>query len=133
MRTCVQIPRPFPGILQAFQSEEAIKKFRGFDRGNLLPRSLGSLCCCSSCCYCSGQLWKISWISMFLTFFRHVGSRWIIFDQTRSHWITLDQNWSNWIKLKKSLKNGMVLTNMVLTNMHGLDKNALDRPGLDLV
>ena len=30
-----------------------------FDRGNLLPRSLGLLCCCCSCS-CSGQLWKIS-------------------------------------------------------------------------
>ena len=37
MRTCVRIPRPFPCILQAFKFEEAIKKFVGFDRGNLRP------------------------------------------------------------------------------------------------
>ena len=74
-----------------------------FDRGNLLPRSLGLLCCCSS-----GQLWKMTLIYNNL-------------DQNGSRWIKLDQIGSNWIKLNQ-IDTFMIMINM---DKHGFDKYGL--------
>ena len=107
-----------------------------FDRGNLLPRSLGLLrYCCSSCC--SGQLWKMS---INYNKLDQNGSNWIRLDQIGSNWIKLDQIGSNWHGLDKNSLDKHCLTNIFLTNMvlsnhvhekHGLDKLGLDKHGFD--